>query len=49
MELSISRFEPRAYINATVKPYAMAPDYLRVRLSEGDALSRAEISSCEKG
>ena len=31
----------------------MAPDYLRVgstqiRLSEGDALSRAESSSCEK-
>ena len=48
MELSISRFEPRAYINATVKPYAMAPDYLRVRLSEGEALSRAVISSCEK-
>jgi hypothetical protein len=38
-------FEPRANINATVKPKGMAPDYLRVGstqipLSEGDALSR---------
>jgi hypothetical protein len=38
-------FEPRASINATVKPRGMAPDYLRVgstrlRRSEGDVLSR---------